>query len=69
MNMTKTQIYSAMIELAAELVRGDYMPSDYAEDHKWCLSDPKRERRRIITENATARGWQTERGILTQTIG
>lgn len=53
--------YSELINLASEMVRGVGMVSEHYDDHKWCLTTPLRERRRIIKEaqkaNDQARDW------------
>ena len=48
--MTKHEAYASLINVAAILARGDGFMSPYYDDHKWCVTTPKAERRRIIRE-------------------
>jgi len=48
--MTKQEAYSSLIKVAAILARGEGLMSPYYDDHKWYVTTPKAERRRIIRE-------------------
>jgi hypothetical protein len=53
-----------LIQLAAEMVRCSGMPSEFNEDHKWYVSTPMAERRRILEQasqaNEQCRIWALE---------
>ena len=52
--------HGELIKIAAELALCTHMPSEYYSDHKWYLSTPMAERRRIVAENVKACDYSRE---------
>jgi hypothetical protein len=46
--MTRVEAYASLIKAAAQLAQGRGMISPYHDDHKWYVTTPRAERRRII---------------------
>ena len=65
--------YAELINIAAEMVRGQNMPSPYYDDHGFYSSTPKAERKRIlaIAEKADqqAKDWAMRVKSIAERIG
>ncbi len=65
--------YAELINLAAEMVRGTDMPSQYLGDHKWQKTTGINERRRILKEavkaNDRCRDWAVRLRAIANRLG
>lgn len=64
MKPTIESLHRDLIRLAAQMARGDGLPSEHYADHRWYQTTPASERRDVLKQyaraNDQARAWATE---------